>query len=62
MLGYLENNEQKCLKTPDGARVMAQRTKAAKGRYAGTFQAIAYLRTSSAANVGADKDSAKREE
>ena len=41
---------------------MAQRTKAAKGQKVGqAVQAIAYLRTSSATNVGADKDSDKRQ-
>jgi DNA invertase Pin-like site-specific DNA recombinase len=41
---------------------MARRTKAVKGHNSGeAVQAIAYLRTSSAANVGADKDSDKRQ-
>jgi len=41
---------------------MARRTKAGKGQNSGeAVQAIAYLRTSSAANVGADKDSDKRQ-
>ena len=42
-----------------GQGEMARRSKA--GRSAEPVQAIAYLRTSSAANVGTDRDSDKRQ-
>src|SRR6516162_1751874 len=40
---------------------MAHKEKSEKTRKNGRVKAVAYLRTSSAANVGADKDSEKRQ-